>query len=123
GPVLLRDASDGDAAVPAVQRSVEIKVALDLLEVWQYVRPGPARGAAGLPFVVVGRCPAVGQLAIDRGTAAQDAGLLVLAQRRTILLGVIVADDLGRDLEFGPMEPRIKICRTRITVANLEWLV
>src|SRR5271169_476037 len=123
GPVLLGDAPDRDAAVPAVERPVEIKVALDLPEVWQYVRPAPARGAAGLPFVVVGRRPAVGQLAIDRGPAAQHAGLLVLAQRRAILLGVIVADDLGRDLELGPMEARIEICRARIAVANLGWLV
>src|SRR5882762_4548254 len=48
GPVLLRDASDRDAAILAVERPVEIKVALDLPEVRQYVVPAPARGASGL---------------------------------------------------------------------------
>src|ERR1700680_3744135 len=57
GPVLLRDASDRNAAILAVERPVEIEVALDLLEVGQHVLPAPARGAAGLPFVVVGRAP------------------------------------------------------------------
>src|SRR5712671_6895016 len=50
GPVLLRDTSDGDAAILAVERSVEIEVALDLPEVGQHLLPTPARGAAGRPF-------------------------------------------------------------------------
>src|ERR1700738_2215608 len=60
GPVLLRDASDRDAAILAVERPVEIEIALDLLEVGQHVLPAPARGAAGLPFLIVGRRPAMG---------------------------------------------------------------
>ena len=34
-----------------------------------------------------------------------------------------MADDLGRDLEFGPVEARIEIRRSRITVANFRRLV
>ncbi len=123
GPVLLRDASDGDAAILAVERPVEIEVALDLLEVGQHVLPAPPRGAAGIPFVVIGRRAAVGHLAVDRGPTAQHARLLVLAQRRAILLGVVVADDLGRDLEFGPVEARIEIGHARIAIQNLGRLV
>src|SRR6266404_4444638 len=123
GPVHLRDASDRDAAVLAVERPVEIEVALDLPEVGQHVVPAPAYGAAGLPFIVVGRRPAVGHLAVDRGPAAQYARLFVLAQRRAILFGVVVADDLGPDPELGPVETRIEIRHARIAVANLGRLV
>src|SRR6202158_1619579 len=119
GPVLLRDASDRDAAILAVERPVEIEVALALLEEGRYVVPAPAHGAAGLPFIVVGRRPAVGHLAVDRGAAAQYARLLILAQRRAILFGVVVADDLGADPELGPVEARIGIGHDRIGVANI----
>ena len=123
GPVRSRDAPDRDAAILAVERAVEIEVALDLPEIGQHVVPAPARGAAGLPFVVVGRRAAVGQLAVDRGAAAQHARLLVFAQRRAILPRVVVADDLGRDLELGPVEARIEIGRARIAVADFGRLV
>ena len=85
GPVLARDAADRDAAVLAVERPVEIEVALDLPEIGQHVVPAPARGAARFPFVVVGRRAAIGQLAVDRGAAAQHARLLVFAQGRAAL--------------------------------------
>src|SRR5882724_11437543 len=107
-PVLPRDAADGDAAILAVERPVEIEVALDLPEKRQHVLPAPARGAARFPFVIVGRRAAIGQLAIDRGAAAQHARLLIFAKGRA-LLGIVVADDLGRDLELGPVEARIEI--------------
>ena len=122
-PVLLRNAADGNAAILAVVRPVEIEVVLDLLEVGQHVLPAPARGAARFPFVVVGRRAAVGHLAVDRGAAAQHARLLVFAQGRPGLVGIVVADDLGRDLEFGPVEARIEIGRSRIAVANFCWFV
>ena len=79
GPVRLRNAADGNAAILAVVRPVEIEVVLDLLEVGQHVVPAPARGAARFPFVVVRRRAAVGHLAVDRGAAAQHARLLVFA--------------------------------------------
>ena len=93
------------------------------LKIRQHVVPAPARGAARLPFVVVGRRAAVGHLAVDRGPAAQHARLLVFAQRRAFRLGIVVADDLGRDLEFGPVEARIEIGRARIAVADFGRLV
>src|SRR5438874_9674498 len=103
-PMLLRNAADGDAAVITVERPVEIEIALDLLEIGQHVLPVPARGAAGFPLRVIGRRAAVGHLAVDGGPATQHARLLILAQRRAALIGVVVADDLGRDLEYGPVE-------------------
>src|SRR6476646_4023781 len=86
GPVLPRDASDGNAAILAVERPVEIEIALDLPEVGQHVLPAPARGTAPLPFVIVGRRATVGQLTVDRGSAAQHARLLVLAKRRVFFV-------------------------------------
>jgi hypothetical protein len=118
GPVLPRDAADGDAAVLAVQRAAEIEIALDLLEVGQNVVPAPARGPAAGPFVVVGRSAAVGHLAIDRGAAAEHARLLVLAQRWAILLRVVVAHDLGVDLEVGPVKAGVEIGRARVAVGD-----
>ena len=89
GPVRLRNAADRDAAVLAVERPVEIEVALDLLEVGQHVLPVPARGAARFPLIVIGRRAAVGHLAVDRGAATQHARLLVFAQRRPASSGLL----------------------------------
>src|ERR1700675_109274 len=121
-PVFPPDAADRDAAVLAVERPVEVEVALDLPEIGQHVLPAPAGSAARFPFIVVGRRAAIGQLAIDRGAAAQHARLLIFAQGRAYL-GVVVADDLGRDLEFGPVEARIEIGQARIAIQNLGRLV
>jgi hypothetical protein len=121
--VLARDATHRDAAILAVKRSVEVQIALDLPEVGQHVVPAPARGAARLPFVVVGRRAAVGQLAVDRGTAAEDARLLVFAQGRALLAGIVVAYDLCRDLELGPVEARIEIGKAGIAVQDLGRLL
>src|SRR5258708_21713971 len=63
-PLLPWDAADGDTAVFAVERSVEVEVALDLPEIGQHVLPAPACSAARFPFIVVGRRAAIGQLAI-----------------------------------------------------------
>ena len=122
-PVLPRDSADRDAAILAMERPVEIKVALDLLEVGQHVLPAPAGGTPRFPFIVVGRCAAVGHLAVDRRAAAQHPRLFVFAQGRTPLVGIVMADDLRRDLEFGPVEARIEIGRARIAVPNLGRLV
>ena len=122
-PVLPRDSADRDTAILAMVRSVEIEVALDLLEVGQHVLPAPAGGAPRFPFIVVGRCAAVGHLAVDRGAAAQHARLLVFAQGRAPLVGIVMADDLRRDLEFGPVEARIEIGGARIAVPDLGRLV
>ena len=69
-PMFARNAAHGNTPLLAVQRSIEIEVALDLLEVGQYVVPAPADGAARLPFVVVGGRAAIGHLAVDRRAAA-----------------------------------------------------
>src|SRR6185312_8315685 len=117
GPVFARNTADGDAAVLAVIRPIEIEVALDLAEIRQHVLPGPAGRAPHLPFVVIGRRAAVGELAVDRGAATEHARLLVFAERRAFL-GIVVADDLGRNLELGPVEARVEIGRARIAVAD-----
>src|SRR5882724_3562487 len=78
-PVLPRNPADRDPAILAVEWSGEIKVALDLLEKRQHAVPVPAGGAPRFPFIVVGRCAAVGHLAVDRRAAAQHARLFVFA--------------------------------------------
>ncbi len=122
-PVLPRNAADRDTAVLAVERPVEVEVVLELPEKGQHVAPAPARGAARLPFLVIGRRTAVGHLAVDRGAAAQHARLFVFAQGRAPLAGIVVADDLGRDLEFGPVEARVEIGHARIAIQNFRRLV
>ena len=102
---------------------VEIEVVLDFPEIGQHVVPAPAGGAARFPLVVIGRRAAVGHLAVDRGAAAQHARLLVFPQGWPGLVGIVVADDLGGDLEFGPVEARIEIRRSRIAVANFGRFV
>ena len=118
-PVLLRDPHHRDAAILAVEFVVDVKVALDLAEIGQHAVPVPAVGTARLPFVVVGRRAAIGHLAVDRGAAAEHAGLLVLAQRRPLGLWVVVADDLGVDLQVGPVEARVEIGDARIGIEDL----
>src|SRR3954447_26231180 len=78
-PVLPGDSANRDAAVLAVVGTVEIEVALDLLEEGQHIVPAPPRSAARAPFVAV--CPraAVGHLTVYRGAAAKHASLLVFA--------------------------------------------
>ena len=101
-PQIGKDAAHRDAAFVAVPRTVEVHVALDLLEERQHAVPVPPGRAARMPLVVVGRRAAIGELAVDRRTAAQHARLLVRAQLRARLVGPVVRDDLGRDLQCGP---------------------
>jgi hypothetical protein len=89
GPVLPRDAGDGNTAVRAVEGAVEIEVVLDLPEIGQHVLPAPARGAARFPLIVIRRRAAVGHLAVDRGTATQHARLLIFAQGRAVSSGLL----------------------------------
>ncbi len=122
-PVLGRDAAHGDAAFLAVPGSVEVEIALDLLEERQDLVPAPALGASACPLVVVGGRAAVGHLAVDRRAAAQHARLLVLAQRRAVLLRIVVRHDLGVDLEVGPVEARIEVGRAGVAVGDLLGLL
>ena len=122
GPVFPGNTAHRNAAVLAVIRAGEIEIVLDLLEIRQHVVPRPAGRAARFPFVVVGWRAAIGELAVDRGAAAEHARLLVFAKRRT-LFRIVVADDLGRDLEIGPVEARIEIGLARIAVADLGRLL
>src|SRR6516162_3180039 len=121
-PVRLRDTADRNAAVLSVVRPIEIEIALDLPEIGQHALPVPPRSASRLPLVIVGRRAAIGELAVDRGAAAQDARLLVFAQGRPFLR-IVMADDLGRNLEFGPVEARIEIGRARIAVPDLGGFI
>lgn len=117
-PVLAWDAADRDASLLAVQRVVVVEVALHLAEIRQHIGPAPAGGAACFPFIVVGRRAAVGELSVDRRTAAEDARLLVFAQRRP-LGGIVVRDRLRADLEFSPVEAGIEIGGAGIAVGDL----
>ena len=118
-PQIGEDAADRDAAVLAVPRPVEIHVALDLFEIGQHRVPVPSGRTARLPFVVIGGRAAIGELAVDRRAAAQHPRLLVFAQWRAILLRAVVRDDLGVDLELGPMEARIEIGGAGVAVEDL----
>ena len=117
-PHVGEDAAHRDAALLAVPGTVEIQVALDLLEIGQDRVPVPALGALRFPFVVIGRRAAIGELAVDRGTAAQHARLLVFAQGRP-LLGAVVRDDLGMDPQFLPMKARVEIGGAGIGIEDL----
>ena len=119
-PLLREDAPHGNAPLLAVQRPLEVHVALDLLVEGQHVLPAPAARAALHPLLEVGRRAAVGELAVDGGAAAQDARLLVLAQRRRALLRIVVRDDLGADLELGPVEARVEVGDAGIAVEHLR---
>ena len=120
GPQVGEDAADRDTACVAVPGTFEVHVTLHLLEVGQHVVPVPAGGAARRPFVVVARRAAVGELAVDRGAAAQHARLLIFAQRGSVLLRIVVRDDLGGDFQFGPVEARVEIGGAGIAVEDLR---
>jgi hypothetical protein len=119
GPALRRDAGDGDAAVLAVPRVVHVEVALDLAEVGQHGAPVPARGAARLPLVVVGRRAPVRHLPVDRGAAAQHPRLLVFPERRRRRVRVVVGDDPRADLQPGPVEARVEVGGAGVGVLDL----
>ena len=118
-PKIGHDAAHRDAARLAVIGPVEIHVALELLEIGQHRVPVPAPRAARFPLVVVARRTPVGELTVDRGAAAEHAGLLVFAQRRPLGIRIVVADRLGGDLELGPMEASVEIGGAGIAVEDL----
>src|SRR6185437_16322651 len=82
GPVLSRDAANRDAAVLAVIGAVAIEVVLDFPEKRQHVVPAPACSATRFPVGIIGWSTAIGELPVDGGAAAEDARLLVFAERR-----------------------------------------
>ena len=118
-PQIGKDAAHRDAALLAVPRTVEVHVALDLLEEGQHVVPVPTGRAARVPLVVVGRRAAIGELPVDRRSAAQHARLFIGAPRRAWRVGPVVRDDLGGDLQLVPGETRIEIGRAGIGIENL----
>ena len=118
-PQIGKDAPHRDAALLAVPRTVEIHVALDLLEEGQHVVPVPTGRAARVPFVVVGRRAAIGELPVDRRSAPQHPRLLIGAPRRARRIGAVVRDDLGGDLQFVPGEARIEIRSAGIGIEDL----
>ena len=118
-PQVGEDAPDRDAAILAVPRPVKIHVAFDLFEIRQHRIPIPSRGTARLPFVIISRRSAIGELGIDGRAAAQHPRLLIFAQRRAIFLGPVVGDDLGVGLELGPVKARIEIGSPGIAVEEL----
>src|SRR5438552_283199 len=69
-------------------------------------------------IVRFGRRAAIGELAVDRGAAAQHPRLLVFAQRRA-LLGAVVRDDLGVDAQFLPVKARVEIGGAGIGIEDL----
>ena len=102
GPLFLGDAADEDRPFLAVPFVLDVEVGLELPEIREHALPVPSLGATRGPFVVVGRRAAVGHLAVDRGAAAEDAGLLVLSQWRFLGVGIVVRDDLGAHLQVRP---------------------
>src|ERR1700758_5596162 len=98
GPMLRWDPAHGDAPILAVIGSVEVEVALDLLEKRQHIVPAPALSAALNPLLVLSGCPAIGHLTVDGRAAAQHPRLLVLPQRRGVFLRMVVRHDLRVDL-------------------------
>ena len=121
-PQVGENAAHGDAALIAVQRPIEVHVALDPLVVREHVIPAPAAArAARHPLVEVGRRSAIGELTVDRGTSAEHARLLVFAQRRRVLLRIVVRDDLGPNLELRPVEAGVEVGRAGIAVEDFGW--
>ena len=108
-PQIGKDPAHRDAAFVAVPWTVEVHVALDLLEEGQHAVPVPSGRAARMPLVVVGRRAAVGELAVDRRPAAQHARLLIGAQLRPRLIGPVVRNDLRGDLQRRPRIGRVQI--------------
>src|SRR5262249_60879582 len=66
GPQIREDATHRDRAILAVQRAIEVHVALDLLVVGQHLLPAPTTRPARDPFLEVGGSAAIGELAVDR---------------------------------------------------------
>jgi hypothetical protein len=65
-PVFRPGAADRHRAVLAVERAVEIPIALKLAEVGQHIVPAPAGGALRLPFGIIVGCAAIGHHAHNR---------------------------------------------------------
>ena len=81
-PKIGKNAPHRDAPFASVPWTLEVHVALDLLEVGQHAVPVPAGGTPRRPLVVIGRRTAVRELPVDRRPATQDARLLIGPQRR-----------------------------------------
>ena len=60
---------------------------------------------------------AIGHLAIDRRTTAQNPRLFVFAQGRAFLR-IVVGDNLRMHAQFRPMKARVEIGRARVAVAD-----
>ena len=116
-PFLGLDAAHFDAPILAVEGPVVIKVVLNLLEIRQHRIPIPALRTARFPFIVIRGRAAIGHLAIDGRTAAQNPRLFVFAQRRAFLR-VVVGNDLRMHAQFGPMKARVEIRRAWVAVAD-----
>src|SRR5262244_2094975 len=105
-------------AAAAVQRSVEVNIAFDLLEVGKDSFPAPAARAALLPLIVIARGPAVGQLTVDRGPASEDTCLLVANEARAWRVRIVVRHRLGGNPQLAPYEARVARGKSRTTVKD-----
>src|SRR5215469_8317924 len=105
-------------AAVAVQRSVEVDIAFDLLEVGKDSFPAPAARAALLPLIVIARGPAVGQLTVDRGPASEDTCLLVANEARAWRVRIVVRHRLGGNPQLAPYEARVARGKSRTTVED-----
>ena len=117
-PQIGEDAANRNAPFIAVPGTIEVHVALDLLEEGQHAVPVPTGGATRVPLVVVGRRAAVGELAVDRRTTAQHARLFIGAQLRSWLIRPVVRNDLGGDLQRRPCIGRVQISGARIGIED-----
>ena len=76
-PVLGKGPADREGSVTAMEGAVEIHVPLEPAKIGQTIAPAPAGRAEALPFVVVGRDAAQGDLPVDAGASAHHPCLLV----------------------------------------------
>src|SRR5690606_32447912 len=105
-PLLGEKSADGHAAFPAMNRAVEVHVALDLPEEGQHILIAPAVGAAALPVVEIRGQSPYGHLSIDTRTASHDLGLLELLSA----IGAAVVRSLSRmDPQVPPVIIGVKI--------------
>ena len=97
GPEVSRNTADRDRALCAMQRTTKIQIVLQSPERWQYRVPSPSLGATPRPLIVIVRQAAIGDLAIDAGTAAHDARLAIILRRPVV--GSIEPCDRQPDIE------------------------
>lgn len=97
-----------------MERTGEILIVLEAIEVGQHAFPIPSVSAERLPFIVIIRQAAHRHHSVNARSTAHDARLLKDATRARAAIGTSRTDLC---MQIGPEEPRIAV-GSRITVAN-----